>query len=212
LLADEPTGNLAQQPPRGDHQVCSNELNTAGTHPSILVTHDAIAARLPRRIEMLDGRIVADTADHDAYRREPGMSTARKSLRSQRSTTSRRPTVSGRTRAAPIAAGRSGPAGQHRATHPQTARRPVRASWHRHRRRAIVAVLGLSSSAQAGLLAEIDQLGTQPASPFANGQSLGGDTAELPTAAPGMISGIRPGHRRSSTPAWSAREPPTAAR
>jgi len=45
---------------------------------------------------------------------------------------------------------------------------------------AIVAVLGLSSSAQAGLLAEIDQLGTNLLT-VANGQSLGGDTAELPT-------------------------------
>ena len=54
---------------------------------------------------------------------------------------------------------------------------------------AIVAVLGLSSSAQAGLLAEIDQLGTNLLT-VANGQTLGGDTAELPTAAPGMISRI----------------------
>jgi putative ABC transport system permease protein len=55
----------------------------------------------------------------------------------------------------------------------------------------IVAVLGLSSSAQAGLLAEIDQLGTNLLT-VANGQTLGGDTAELPTAAPGMISRIGP--------------------
>jgi putative ABC transport system permease protein len=54
---------------------------------------------------------------------------------------------------------------------------------------AIVAVLGLSSSAQAGLLAEIDQLGTNLLT-VANGQTLGGDTAELPTAAPAMISRI----------------------
>ena len=54
---------------------------------------------------------------------------------------------------------------------------------------AIVAVLGLSSSAQAGLLSEIDQLGTNLLT-VANGQTLGGDTAELPTAAPGMISRI----------------------
>ena len=56
---------------------------------------------------------------------------------------------------------------------------------------AIVAVLGLSSSAQAGLLAEIDQLGTNLLT-VANGQTLGGNTAELPTAAPGMISRIGP--------------------
>jgi putative ABC transport system permease protein len=54
---------------------------------------------------------------------------------------------------------------------------------------AIVAVLGLSSSSQAGLLAEIDRLGTNLLT-VANGQTLGGDAAELPTAAPGMISRI----------------------
>jgi putative ABC transport system permease protein len=56
---------------------------------------------------------------------------------------------------------------------------------------AIVAVLGLSSSAQAGLLAEIDKLGTNLLT-VTNGQTLAGDTAELPEAAPGMISRIRP--------------------
>jgi putative ABC transport system permease protein len=56
---------------------------------------------------------------------------------------------------------------------------------------AIVAVLGLSSSSQAGLLAEIDKLGTNLLT-VANGQTLGGDTAELPVAAPGMISRIGP--------------------
>ncbi|HZC53264.1 MAG TPA: ABC transporter permease, partial [Mycobacterium sp.] len=56
---------------------------------------------------------------------------------------------------------------------------------------AIVAVLGLSSSSQAGLLAEIDQLGTNLLT-VANGQTLSGDTAELPTAAPGMIARIGP--------------------
>jgi putative ABC transport system permease protein len=56
---------------------------------------------------------------------------------------------------------------------------------------AIVAVLGLSSSSQAGLLAEIDRLGTNLLT-VTNGQSLFGETAELPKAAPGMISRIGP--------------------
>jgi putative ABC transport system permease protein len=56
---------------------------------------------------------------------------------------------------------------------------------------AIVAVLGLSSSAQAELLAEIDKLGTNLLT-VTNGQTLAGDTAELPVAAPGMISRIGP--------------------
>jgi putative ABC transport system permease protein len=56
---------------------------------------------------------------------------------------------------------------------------------------AIVAILGLSSSSQAGLLAEIDKLGTNLLT-VTNGQTLGGDAAELPEAAPGMISRIGP--------------------
>jgi putative ABC transport system permease protein len=52
---------------------------------------------------------------------------------------------------------------------------------------AIVAVLGLASSSQAGLLAEIGKLGTNLLT-VTNGQSLTGGTAELPQAAPGMIS------------------------
>jgi putative ABC transport system permease protein len=52
---------------------------------------------------------------------------------------------------------------------------------------AIVAVLGLSASSQAGLLAEIDQLGTNLLT--ANtGQSLTGGAAQLPVAAPQRIS------------------------
>ena len=54
---------------------------------------------------------------------------------------------------------------------------------------AIVAVLGLSSSSQAGLLTEIDQLGTNLLT-VANGQTLSGGTAELPIAAPDMITRI----------------------
>ena len=51
---------------------------------------------------------------------------------------------------------------------------------------AIVAVLGRASSSQAGLLAEISQLGTNLLT-VTNGQSLVGGPAELPLAAPGMI-------------------------
>ncbi len=54
---------------------------------------------------------------------------------------------------------------------------------------AIVAVLGLSASSQAGLLNEIDQLGTNLLT-VSNGQGLTGGTAELPSTAPGMIGRI----------------------
>jgi putative ABC transport system permease protein len=55
---------------------------------------------------------------------------------------------------------------------------------------AIVAVLGLSASSQAGLLNEIDQLGTNLLT-VGDGQTLTGTPAELPTTAPGMIGRIR---------------------
>jgi putative ABC transport system permease protein len=54
---------------------------------------------------------------------------------------------------------------------------------------AIVAVLGLSSSSQAGLLAEIDRLGTNLLT-VQNGQTFTGQTARLPLSAPAMIRRI----------------------
>lgn len=56
---------------------------------------------------------------------------------------------------------------------------------------AIVAVLGLSASSQAGLLEEIDRLGTNLLT-VTNGQSFAGTTAELPLVAPAMIARIDP--------------------
>jgi putative ABC transport system permease protein len=52
---------------------------------------------------------------------------------------------------------------------------------------AIVAVLGLAASAKAALLAEIQALGTNLLT-VTNGQTLTGDVAKLPVAAPGMIA------------------------
>jgi putative ABC transport system permease protein len=68
---------------------------------------------------------------------------------------------------------------------------------------AIVAVLGLSASSQAGLLAEIDRLGTNLLT-VTNGQSFFGDTASLPLAAPGMIARIGPVLRVSETGSTTA--------
>jgi putative ABC transport system permease protein len=52
---------------------------------------------------------------------------------------------------------------------------------------SIVAVLGLSSSSQAGLLAEIDRLGTNLLT-ATTGQTFTGQAAQLPHAAPARIS------------------------
>jgi putative ABC transport system permease protein len=62
---------------------------------------------------------------------------------------------------------------------------------------AIVAILGLSSSSQAGLLAEIDRLGTNLLTVEA-GQSITGEDASLPLAAPARMTLLdhveRPAH------------------
>jgi putative ABC transport system permease protein len=68
---------------------------------------------------------------------------------------------------------------------------------------AIVAVLGLSASSQAGLLAEIDHLGTNLLT-VTNGSNFFGQAAELPTVAPAMIGRIGPVQEVASTGAVTA--------
>jgi putative ABC transport system ATP-binding protein len=60
VLADEPTGNL-DSATGASIVALIRELNDDGA-TIVMITHDAgLAGRLPRRIRMLDGRVVSDT-------------------------------------------------------------------------------------------------------------------------------------------------------
>ena len=66
VLADEPTGNLDSATSRQIMELI-DELNAEGATIVVITHEQEIAARFPRRIALLDGRLVSDT-----YNPRPG--------------------------------------------------------------------------------------------------------------------------------------------
>ncbi len=65
-MGDEPTGNLDSRTSREVIEMF-RKLNEERNLTVILVTHDVSVARHARRnIVLRDGKIIADTTDHDA--------------------------------------------------------------------------------------------------------------------------------------------------
>jgi putative ABC transport system ATP-binding protein len=64
LLADEPTGNLDS---RSGEEVMGllSELHASGTTVVVITHNPEIAVSLPRRVDLRDGRVVADVRRHD---------------------------------------------------------------------------------------------------------------------------------------------------
>jgi putative ABC transport system ATP-binding protein len=70
VLADEPTGNLDSGSGAAIVELLE-ELHAQGA-TIVVITHEgALAARLPRQVQMLDGRIVADAASAPAREEAP---------------------------------------------------------------------------------------------------------------------------------------------
>jgi putative ABC transport system permease protein len=173
VLADEPTGNLDSANGASIMELI-RELNAGGA-TIVMITHDAaLADQLPRQVRVLDGQVVSDTG-RDRGVPEAPMDGAGDEGRGGLSAGGGRLSLKDGLRVASVG----------------LRARPLRAALSALGiaigTAAIVGVLGLSSSSQAGLLAEIDRLGTNMLTVEA-GQSLRGGAAQLPREAPARIT------------------------
>jgi ABC-type lipoprotein export system ATPase subunit len=173
VLADEPTGNL-DSTTGASIMALIREINAGGA-TIIMITHDAsLADQLPRQIRVLDGQVVADTGN-DGGVRVASMGGAGGEGRGAMSAEGGRPRLKDGLRVASVG----------------LRARPLRAALSALGiaigTAAIVGVLGLSSSSQAGLMAEINRLGTNMLTVEA-GQNLTGGAAQLPREAPPRIT------------------------
>lgn len=172
VLADEPTGNL-DSATGASIMALIRELNAAGA-TIVMITHDAgLADQLPRQIRVLDGQVASDTGRDRDVLLTP-MDGAAKG-EAPGSASGGRLRLKDGLRVASVG----------------LRARPLRAALSALGiaigTAAIVAVLGLSSSSQAGLIAELDRLGTNMLTVEA-GQSLTGGAAKLPRDAPARIT------------------------
>jgi putative ABC transport system permease protein len=173
VLADEPTGNLDSATGASIMELI-RELNAAGA-TIIMITHDAgLADQLPRQIRVLDGQVAADTGRDRGVRVAP-MNGARREAEGAMRAKSGRLRLKDGLRVASVG----------------LRARPLRAALSALGiaigTAAIVGILGLSASSQAGLLAEIDRLGTNMLTVEA-GQRFTGEAAKLPREAPARIA------------------------
>jgi putative ABC transport system permease protein len=173
VLADEPTGNLDSVNGASIVELI-RELNVAGA-TIVVITHDAsLADQLHRQIRMLDGQVVSDT-----LRDRHALVAPADGARGDES------------RAGRPSEGRLALRDRLRVASVGLRARPLRAALSALGiaigTAAIVGVLGLSSSSQSGLLAEIDRLGTNLLTVEA-GQGFTGGEAQLPGEARARIA------------------------